>query len=105
MRVSKYVKRRIGTKLLSKSALFIIDERTAEQLEKLSMSFGISKSKAVRYAVKYAYYSMEHYRRYTVEHGKPLSRYLQKKYNNLNKDILETPENIVPRYRKAWKGE
>jgi hypothetical protein len=104
MRVKKYVKRRLGTRLLNKSALFIIDERTEEQLEKLALSFGISKSKAVRYAVKYAYYSMEHYKRYTVEQGKPLSRYLQKKYNKLGNSGNEQ-ENFVPIFRKTWKGE
>jgi hypothetical protein len=47
---------------------------------------------------------MEHYRRYTVEQGKPLSRYLQKKYNKLGNSGNEQ-ENIVPMFRKAWKGE
>ncbi len=104
MRVKKYVKRKLGTPLLSKSALFIIDERTEQQLEKLALSFGISKSKTVRYAIKYAYYSMEHYKRYTVEQGKPLSRYLQKKYNKQLDKETALSSDIVPMFRKAYKG-
>jgi hypothetical protein len=47
---------------------------------------------------------MEHYKRYTVEQGKPLSRYLQKKYNKQLDKETALSSDIVPMFRKAYKG-
>jgi hypothetical protein len=102
--IKKYQKRRLKTALPKRKALFVLDDRTNALLDHLSESFGISRSKAIRYAVKYAFYSVTHFANYTIEKDKPLSRYMQKKYNLKYQAIKG--ENIKPVYRntKGLKG-
>jgi hypothetical protein len=98
--IKKYQKRRLKTALPSHKALFVLDDRTNKLLNHLSESFGISRSKAIRYAVKYAFYSVSHFMNYTIEKDKPLSRYMQKKYNL--KYQASKGEKIKPLYRDIW---
>lgn len=79
-----------------------LDFRTLELVKRLSQSFGITRSRAIRYAIKYAYYTSEFYSKYVIETGKPPSRYLQKKYN-LTSNNLANNENLVPKWRVKIK--
>jgi len=80
------------------SVLVNLDIRTLELVKRLSQSFGITRSRAIRYAIKYAYYTSQFYSKYVIETGKAPSRYLQKKYN-LTANNLEPNEAIVPIWR------
>ena len=79
-----------------------LDVRTLDLVKRLSQSFGITRSRAIRYAIKYAYYTSQFYSKYVIETGKPPSRYLQKKYNLTEKNLLPD-ESIVPKWRVKIK--
>ena len=79
-----------------------LDVRTLDLVKRLSQSFGITRSRAIRYAIQYAYYTSQFYSKYVIETGKPPSRYLQKKYN-LTENNLLPDESIVPKWRVKIK--
>jgi hypothetical protein len=79
-----------------------LDVRTLDLVKRLSQSFGITRSRAIRYAIKYAYYTSQFYSKYVIETGKPPSRYLQKKYNLTENNLLPN-ESIVPKWRVKIK--
>ena len=102
MTMGKYIKRTFKPAPIK--TLVSLDDRTFSQITRISQSFGITRSKAIRYAIKYAYYTIGYYSKYVVETGKKPSHYLQKKYN-LMVNNLEKGENIIPRYRVNLHGK